>query len=329
MSKVYFLKGFEKIKEKSKELFKGFYPEGAEVMVKIHFGEPGNKFAFQPKDIKPIIEAIKSLDLKPVFIDTPVAYLSPRDSVDGYKKAVKKKGYDKLAPFIISNSGVNVKTRDFTAEVCRELVEAKSVLIISHVKGHSCAGFGGAIKNLAMGGVTKETKNIVHSLCKPKFVSECLGCGICAEYCPAKAIKMVGGKAKPNLDSCYGCSICQIECPYKCLEPQKALFDDLLGQAGAAVIDSLPRSTFYINIIKNITKLCDCEIDPLPVISEDIGVLFSENPIAIDKASVDLVIEANKRKNVFKEQNHKDPLLHINFAFKYTKRRMDYELIEL
>jgi len=328
MSKVYFLKDFNKLRNETGKLLQGFYSSHNEVTIKIHFGEPGNNFAFNPADIKPVIEAMKSLKLNPVFIDTPVAYDSPRNTIEGYSKVVKDKGYDKLAPFIISNNSVGVKTKDFTAGVCKELIEAENVLVISRVKGHYCSGFGGAVKNLGMGGVTKETKKIEHALCKPRFISECNGCGICANFCPAKAMKIVNGKAELHPDICWGCSICQIECPNKCLAPEKAYFDDLLGQGAAAVINNLSKNTFFINFLKNIVKWCDCEVDPGTPISEDIGILFSDNPIAIDKASIDLINQING-KDLFKEINHKDPLFHIKFASKYAGKSMDYELIEI
>lgn len=326
MSKVYFLKDFKKLRNWTQKLFKNFYSRDSKVMVKIHFGEPGNKLALTPNDVRPIVGAMRFLKLYPVFIDTPVAYSSPRDTIGGYEKAVKQKGYDKLAPFVISNSGVEVKTKNFMAKVCKELIEAENVLVISHVKGHSCSGFGGAVKNLGMGGVTKETKSVEHGLCKPKFISECRGCGICADLCPAGAIKMIEGKAELDSDACWGCSICQIECPYKCFVPKVAYFDELLAQGAAAVINNLPEKTFYINLIKNITKLCDCEVEPGEIVAKDIGILFSDNPVAIDKASVDLVNKQSE-KNLFKEINHKDPLMHVRFASEYIGKGLEYKLV--
>jgi len=325
MDKIYLLRDFDKLQEETLNVLKGFYSENSTVIIKIHFGEPGNPFAFLPKDIKPIIDAMKDLKLSPIFIDTTVAYDSPRNNVKGYEEIVKERGYDKLAPFIISDNGREIKTKDFIAEVCKELMEAKNVLIISHVKGHALAGFGGAVKNLGMGGVTKSTKAKIHSLSKPRFVSECEGCGICAELCPANAIKMKDKKAQLNNDLCWGCSICQIECPSKSLAPEKAYFDDLLAQGASAVINNLPRNTFYINIIKNITQWCDCEINPGKLIAKDIGVLFSRNPVAIDKASIDL-IRKNEGKEVFREINHKDPVLQLEYTSKYTNMGMDYEI---
>lgn len=328
MSKVYFLKQFQKLEKNSKKRLESLYSEGAEVLIKIHFGEVGNEFAFTPEEVRPIIKAMKRLKLKPVFIDTPVAYSSPRGTVEGYKKVVKKRGYDKLAPFIISNNGVTVKTKDFEAKVCRELVKAENVLVLTHVKGHACSGFGGAIKNLGMGGVTRETKEVEHSLSKPKFIGECEGCGTCADLCPARAIKMVNSQAEIENDLCWGCSICEVSCPFGVLAPEKALFDDSLAQGALAVINNLPQNTYYINFVKNIAKHCDCEVNPGGIIAEDIGVLFSSNPVAIDKASVDLVRQKEGR-NVFKKENKKDPMLQIDFASRYTGKSRDYNLKEV
>lgn len=325
MSKVYLLRDFKKLSEASDRLLSDIYFSKSELLVKIHFGEPGNKFAFFPKDIKPIIRA---LEQKITFIDTPVAYASPRDSVAGYEKVAKEKGWDKLGKILISDRFKKVKTKDFTAEACRELIEASNVLVISHVKGHPCAGFGGAIKNFGMGGLSAKTKSNIHNLCKPHFIALCQGCGTCAKLCPAGAIKMKGGKAKLDNNKCFGCSICQLECPYNCLAPKKATFDDLLAQGAAAVINNLPRKTYFINILKNITKSCDCEVDPEGIIAKNVGVLFSDNPVAIDKASVDL-IRKESRKKLFKVVNHKDPLLQVNFASKYTNWKSDYELITI
>jgi hypothetical protein len=328
MAKVYFLKQFNSLESKTRDILNNFYQNGSKIIVKIHFGEPGNNYAFKPSDIEPIIKALKFLGLSPVLIDTPVAYNSIRNTVKGYEQAVKERGYGVLTDFLISDKYQEIKTKDFIAKVCEELIRAKNVLVISHIKGHACAGFGGAIKNLGMGGVSKETKALEHGLAKPQKVSSCQGCGLCTQICPAQALKMVDNQVEIDLNSCWGCSICQIHCPAKCLKPQKALFDDLLAQGAAAVINNLPKNTFYINIIKNITKLCDCEKNPGKIISPDIGILFSDNPVAIDKASIDLVNQINGYE-IFRETSHKDPLLHVKFTQEYIKKKWDYEIISV
>lgn len=328
MDKVYHLRDFRKFEEKSHELLSGFYPKNSEVFIKIHFGEPGNKFAFFPKDIEPIINALKALCLKPVLIDSPVAYSSPRNSISGYLRVVKKKGYDKISKCLISNTGIKIKTRDFTAEVIKELEQAENVLVLTHVKGHSSSGFGGAVKNLGMGGVTVKTKNLEHDLCKPSLKGKCHGCQTCVNICPEKAISFNNNKIKIDLGKCFGCSLCEIKCPYSCLKPHKAIFDDLLAQGASAVIKNLPKKTYYINVIKNVSRNCDCVKNPGGIIAKDIGILFSENPVAIDKASIDLINKATG-KNVFLEAHHCDPLAHINFAAGYLKKSTDYKISEI
>ena len=325
MTTVKFLQDKSKLESVSRNIFSTYYPKNQDILVKIHFGEPGNKTAFFPKDIEPIINALKSLGLRPTFIDTPVAYDSPRNTVAGYEQVVRDRGYDKLAPFIISDNFIEIKTKDFTAKVCKELTEAQNLLVISHVKGHECAGFGGAIKNFGMGGMLPESKKNIHGLCQPLFTeSSCTGCGTCARLCPAHAIEIINGKARVDLEKCYGCSICQINCPTHSLNPKLAIFDDLLAQGAAACINNLPKNSYYLNFIQNITKSCDCESNSCEILAPDRGVLFSDNPIAIDQASIDII-----GKEIFENSNHKDPTLQIKYAQGYTKFTADYQLENL
>jgi uncharacterized Fe-S center protein len=328
MSKVYLLKDISKISEQSEKLLSKVFPDDSTVTIKLHFGEPGNVNAFTPKDLKPIVEVLIKHDIKVKLLDTPVAYNSPRNTVEGYTKVAKDRGYEDLGEIVISDNYRDVEMKDFTAPVSTDLVDADNVLVISHVKGHSCAGFGGAIKNLGMGGLSREGKGLIHGLCKPKFVKDCEGCGTCAKLCPAGAIEMVDGKAVIALEKCWGCSICEIHCPYGCLAPQKATFDDLLAQGACACINNFPKSTYYINFIIRVSENCDCESDKGKDIAKDVGVLFSDNPVAIDKASIDLVEKA-EGDNVFKKVHHKDPNLQVDYAAQYCDFGMDYELVEL
>jgi len=312
MNKVSFLSEEKHLKDIAAAHFQEVF-SGSEVYVKLHFGEPGNEFALTPTDVKPVVNALKGVGLKPILIDTPVNYESPRGTVEGYEKVVEERGYRDLATCVISNNGVEVQTEDYTAEVCKELVEAENVLVLSHVKGHLGAGFGGAIKNLGMGGVTRETKAIEHESAQPKVVAECKQCGTCEEVCPVDAIKIVDGEPQVDEEECIGCSICTLECPHGTLEPEVSYFDDLLGQATAAIINNFSGNAYYVNYLNNIAKLCDCAVDPEGEIAEDIGFLFSDKATAIDQASVDLVREENQEQ-VFKKHNTKDPMLQIKFA---------------
>jgi uncharacterized Fe-S center protein len=325
MTTVKYLQDKTKLESVSKSLFASFYPKDQDILIKIHFGEEHNQNAFVPDDIAPIISALKKMGMRPALIDTPVAYNSPRHTVAGYEKLVRDKGYDKLAPFIISDHFIEVKTKDFTARVCKELTEAKNLLVISHFKGHACCGFGGAIKNFGMGGMMIESKQTIHDGSKPDFHSEtCTGCGTCARLCPGEAIKIINGHPEIDFNNCLGCSSCELNCPTKSLTPKLALFDDLLAQGATACINNLPKNSYYLTYVNKIARECDCWDQTWDLLAPDKGFLFSDNPIAIDQAALDLV-----GADILKTAHHRDPASQIKFAQKYTKYTNDYELENL
>ena len=313
-------------KEDIRPLLEDKFEAGSPVVIKLHFGEPGNNTAFYPEDIKPYVEAIEELGFEVLMVDTPVAYNSPRSTKKGYEKAIKERGYNDIGNYVVSDEYVKSKVGGWEFEVAKELAEAKNCLVISHVKGHECAGFGGAIKNLGMGGLSKKSKGFIHSGSKP-IVDEslCIGCGLCSNLCPAKAISMESGKANPSHDMCWGCSICEINCPVGALKPIEGLFDMLLAYGAVSAMNLMPKNTCYFNVIKNITKSCDCESDSGHIIAKDVGTLFSEDPVAIDCASVDLIRE-QEGKEPFIESNNKDPMLQINFAMEVSDFSTEYKL---
>jgi len=329
MIEIKYSKNISLERNQIKDLLKGEFIEDEKVVIKLHFGEPGNKTAFKPKDIKPYIDALRELGYETLMLDTPVAYDSPRGTKAGYEKVIGEKGYDTLGDYIVSDSYIESRIENYTFEVAKELAEAKNVLVISHVKGHECAGFGGAIKNLGMGALSKKSKSFIHNGSKPLIDKDkCIGCGLCSRLCPAKAIRMNDEKAEPDLGLCWGCSICEINCPTGALTPKEDIFDKLLALGAISAINVMPENTLYFNIIKNITKSCDCETNSGGLIASDIGTLFSSNPVAIDKASIDLINEKEGR-DVFLEANNKDPKLQIKYAEEVSNFSKEYNLIQI
>lgn len=305
------------------EIFKDKFVPNERVVIKMHFGEPGNNTALKPEDVKPFLDALTKLGFNTLMVDTPVTYDSPRKTKEGYENVIKERGYDRVGKYMVEDEYVDVDIDGMTFEVAKVLAEAKNVLVLSHVKGHECAGFGGAIKNLGMGALSAKTKAMIHQASKPNIDSEkCVGCGICANLCPGKAITIDEGKANADWNECWGCSICELNCPHEALTPNLRLFDDALAMGACAAIKVMPKNTFYVNLVKNITKRCDCESDPGDIVAQDIGTLFSENPVDIDSKSIDMINE-KEGKNVFKTVNHKDPKLQLTYAEKYCAFRME------
>ena len=83
----------------------------------------------------------------------------------------------------------------------------------------------------------------------------------------------------------------------------------------------------YINVLKDIARSCDCDPSAGPIICPDIGYLVSDDPVAIDKASLDLVNKVEE--NIFERINRVDPLKQILHAKKIGLDSDKYELIKI
>ncbi len=83
----------------------------------------------------------------------------------------------------------------------------------------------------------------------------------------------------------------------------------------------------YLNELKRIAKGCDCDPNAGPIICPDIGYLLSDDPVAIDKASLDLIDKVEE--NVFKKVNKIDPLKQIRYGEQIGLGSSSYQLIEL
>ncbi|MFH1972654.1 MAG: DUF362 domain-containing protein [archaeon] len=300
------------------------FPKDSKIAIKMHMGEENNKTCLRAEDVKPIVDVLLELGTKPFIIDTPVSYKGGRHTCEAYLKTAKDNGFSEETigcPIVISNDYHEVRTEYMDFQVCKELYETEYMIVLSHVKGHCCTGFGGAIKNLSMGGATIKSKRDMHSLGKPDILKECSLCGICEKNCPAKCIK-IDDKLNINLDGCWGCGVCVVNCPEKILKPKTVLIDELLAEGAWASVQN-KKKILCINMIKRITKLCDCESDSGKIIAPDVGVLFSSDPVAIDQASIDLVGDA------FLKENHKDPQLQIDYSEKLGFGGKDYELVKV
>ncbi|MBD3248509.1 DUF362 domain-containing protein [Candidatus Woesearchaeota archaeon] len=165
MARLKLIKDFDKLEETFRAEIEGVFSKGDSVAVKLHMGEIKNPYYLSPEIVKNVVNVLKEYDVRPFLIDTTVLYKSERDTVEKYLKTAKLHGFteEKIGcPIVISDTGVDVEAKDITVEVSKEMAEADSMLVLSHVKGHCCYGFGGAIKNLGMGGVTRKSKADVH-----------------------------------------------------------------------------------------------------------------------------------------------------------------------
>ena len=312
MAKVYFFTEVGKLPGALDLLDIGDF-RGVKVPIKLHMGEQGNEYYISPSIVKLVVEKLKDAGAAPFLFDTTVAYRAPRSTRYGYKMVAYKHGFskDKMGcEVVIGEEGVEVIEGGYSFEVAKEIHESTHLVVISHVKGHVLSGFGGAIKNLGMGGVTRRTKRLIHCGSMPRFcLDKCDLCGICAEVCPPHAI-IIDSAWRYNSSACVGCGKCVSVCPKGALSYKVMDFQRGLALAAKACIWG--KRVIYINALVDISRSCDCESNPGPIICPDIGYLASNELVAIDRASLDIIEEV--KPGIFKETHLVDSSKQVKYA---------------
>jgi len=202
---------------------------------------------------------------------------------------------------------------------------------MSHMTGHILTGIGCAIKNVGMGCAARRGKYEQHCGAHPDVkASECSGCGLCVRICPAGCLSLVSGRIAFDMKACIGCGECAVVCPTRALEIRWSESLEILQQKmveyAAGAIKAVGGRAGYINFLTRVTRDCDCLAKDDPSIVADIGILASSDPVAIDKASVDLVLKEAGR-DVFKEgYPETDWSVQLKYAEGFGLGSLDYDL---
>jgi uncharacterized Fe-S center protein len=199
-----------------------------------------------------------------------------------------------MAPFIVAdglrseNSRI-VKTRGIFSEipVSGAIAEADAMIVISHCKGHELSGFGGAIKNLAMGCTPRTGKLLQHRAVGLEIdQTKCNGCGTCKTVCPNALPEIFNRKAYIASPICMRCPICRSQCPTQAIRfVNQDNICKALASAALGVLETFkPNKISYINFAKDITPYCDCLPSPGAPIIKDLGIFAANSPVSIDAA---------------------------------------------
>ncbi|MGM5482850.1 MAG: DUF362 domain-containing protein [Nanobdellota archaeon] len=304
--------------------------------VKLHFGEKGNTRYVNPNHVKILMDVLREKTGDYFLTDTNTLYRGMRTNATDHKKIAYEHGFANLgAPIIIADGeygddekNVKINKKHFQkAKLGREIYEAETMMVISHFKGHVLYGFGGALKNLAMGCASRAGKLAMHSKISPVVGEGCVKCGICAENCDVNAIE-IGPNGAQITDDCIGCAQCIAVCPEGVIKVPwhgATPYEAIERGAEYAYATTLNKPCVYFTFVNNVTRECDCLSDS-ELISEDVGVLAGFDPVAIDKAAYDLLKEKNQDKDVFKESGNPDGLRIIDYAQELGVGTKDYTL---
>ncbi len=209
--------------------------------------------------------------------------------------------------------------------------DADFLIDFSHVKGHGSCGFGGACKNIAMGCVTDRTRHEIHGLEGGLNWDEekCIHCDLCLKSCNHYANRFdESGRYDVNFHHCTLCQHCVKVCPTNAITLDSHDYEDF--QTGMAlctktVLDTFaPGNAYFINVLTQITALCDCWGMTTPSLVPDIGIMACDDIVAVERASLDAIkvedliragvpegMELGDEGHLFERLHGKNPYLQL------------------
>ena len=282
------------------------------VAIKLHFGEPGNLAYLRPNYAKVVADLVKELGGRPFLTDCNTLYVGRRKQALEHLDAAYENGFNPFATgcHVIIADGLKGTDEEYVtvpngeyvkeAKIGKALMDADIVISLTHFKGHESTGFGGALKNLGMGGGSRAGKMEMHNDGKPHINhKKCIGCGACVKICAHGGPSITNKKSTIDENKCVGCGRCIGVCPVDAVEVNwdatvKKLDYKIAEYAWAVIHD---RPSFHISLIVDVSPNCDCHSENDAPIVADIGMLASMDPVALDQACADLVNAAPPIRN--------------------------------
>jgi uncharacterized Fe-S center protein len=321
-----------------------FIRTGYNVAVKAHFGEKGNTGFINPAYAGVICRQILDKGATAFLSDANTLYRGERLNSKDHLKLAFEHGFTKEVTGVdviipddtkkenVTAIQINQKLIK-TAKIARLFMDADALFAINHFKGHILTGFGGALKNIGMGCATREGKLAQHCDVAPVvYADRCTGCGECEIICPVKAIQIKNKKSVLDSSKCTGCASCLAACPTMAMFIDIKAGDEVqekMVEYSYAVLKEKKGKAGFINFAVKINKECDCWAMENPRIAPDVGIFASNDLVSIDKASLDLVIDACGQ-DIFKAVHpEQDGMKQLRYAQELGLGNLDYELIEL
>ena len=286
-------------------------PAGAAVAVKIHVGELGRPVPLPPPWLRPLVERLRQRGANPFLTDTCTLYRGGRSNAINHTRTATERGFTVTgagAPFLVADGllgesgvAVTISGEHFqSVEVAGAAARAGALVVCSHFTGHMGTSFGAAIKNLGMGLAPRSGKLRQHAVAKPRIDTEgCTGCGVCVDVCPAEAILLEDERARIISDLCTGCgqciTVCYLEVIHGDYGASTRLLQERMAEYALGAVQGKQDHCAYLTFLLNVTRNCDCIGQVEPPLFPDIGLLAARDPVAIDQAACDLIVERTGR----------------------------------
>ena len=267
------------------------------VAIKLHTGEPNGPNII-PRDM---VKAFQAQVPNSNIIETNTLYVGKRYTTEDHLATLKTNGWD-FCPVDIMDADegyVNFPVRGgfHLKEVAMggHFVNYDSVIVLTHFKGHAMGGFGGSLKNIAIGMASGHVGKVaVHGY------NTALGM-------PPVNVNWMDGTF-----------------------PLKEELMERMADSGKATCDYFGKRIVFLNVMRRMSVDCDCAgtraAEPT---CADVGILASTDILAIDQACVDLVWTAKDTKDLRERIESRHGLRQLSAMAEHKMGNPQYELISV
>lgn len=313
---------------------------GDKVALKTHFGVYGTSKPLRSVFTRKVAEMVRERGGEPFATETcGLGMGDARCFATGRLAIAEENGYTSQtlsAPIIIADGlkgfdyvEVPVEGKQLTkAYVAKGIADADKVISLAHFKGHLRGGFGGALKNIGVGCVAKPSKYDLHVFDPPEIDQEaCTECGACIDICPVSAIN----DFTVDHEACVKCNGCAEACEEGAVVQEWTNARDIaerIVDCARGVFDHVGMENFaFLNFMIDVTPHCDCcPYSDNPIVP-DLGIMAGKDPLAVDKACVDMVNDAPVLKESLAHEKPEDEDV-FGHVFSWTHSRHQIEAAE-
>lgn len=237
-------------------------------------------------------DLIKKLvtDVNGTIVECNTAYGGSRSTTAMHMQVAKDHGFTAIAPVDIQDAEGSIS---LPVKNGKHLTEN---LVGSHFKNYDSYIVISHFKGHAMGGFGGAIKNISIGIASAE----------------GKALIHSAGKSRTN--------------PWGGAQDP---FLKSMAEAAKTVSDELGGNMLYINVMNRLSVDCDCSSNPAEPDMHDIGILASFDPVALDKACVDLVYAAPDGKSLIERIESRNGTLTLKYAEEIGLGSQQYSLVNV
>jgi len=287
--KVYFTKTITP--EKLIDMYKILNkPLQGKVGVKIHSGEKGNQNFLRPEFLKPIVDYVKG-----TIVECNTAYPGARNYTDKHKALMEEHEWTKYFNVDI----LDAEGPDITLKIPNGIVLKENY-------------------------IGKNTKNYDSILVVSHFKGHISG-----GYGGALKQLSIGFGSTRGKTYQHTAGVTDDQTQFSQNRCSPKTFKETMADAASSVVEFFKGNMAFINVMKNISVDCDCNKNAQKPCMKDIGILSSTDPVALDKACLDLIYNSNDpgKEELIKRIEEKFGPHIIECSVQLGIGKSDYELI--